>query len=86
MALARALLERDGPEPVLRALAEAAADNDPAFNYSHQALAVAAAADLAPRLPEPVREAVLLAMAKSLANGQGSSDLGRLADSALTRA
>jgi len=86
MALARALLERDGPEPVLRTLAEAASSNDPAFNYSHQALAVAAGAELAPRLPEPAREAVLLALAKSLANGQGSSDLGRLADSALSRA
>jgi len=73
MALADRLLAEDGPEALLKVLAEAAAGNDPGFNYSHQILAVAAAADLAP----------LQALAKSLANGQGSSDLGRLADAAL---
>jgi hypothetical protein len=81
MGLAQVLLERDGPE-VLRVLAEAASDNDPAFNHSHQILAVAAAADLLPHLPDHARAAVLLALAKALANGQGSSDLGRLADAA----
>jgi len=86
MALARELQARGGPEPVLRVLAEAAADNDPAFNQSHQLLAVAAAAELLPRLPEPAGAAVLEALAKALGNGQGSSDLGRLADAALRRA
>jgi len=83
MGLARLLLEQAGPEPVLRTLAEAASGNDPAFNHSHQLLAVAAVADLLPHLPEHARTAVLLAAAKALANGQGSSDLGRLADAAL---
>jgi hypothetical protein len=64
----------------LRALAEAASRNDPAFNHSHHLLAVAAAADLAPRLGPQARTAVLAAVAKSLANSQGSSDLGRRAD------
>jgi hypothetical protein len=86
MALARELLGRDGPEPVLKALAEAAATNDPVFNHSQQILAVAAAADLQEHLPPHAREAVLEALAKSLANAQGSSDLGRLADAALRKA
>ena len=85
MALARDLLVRDGPEPVLRVLAEAAANNDPVFNHSHQILAVAAVADLLPQLPARVHEPVLLALAKALGNGQGSSDLGRLADAALAK-
>jgi hypothetical protein len=82
MGLAQVLLEA-GPEPVLRVLAEAASANDPALNYSHQILAVAAAADLLPHLPESARAAVLLALAKALANSQCCSDLGRLADAAL---
>jgi hypothetical protein len=80
MGLAQLLLEREGEEPLLRVLAEAASNNDPAFNYSHQVLAVAAAADLLPHLPEHARALVLVALAKALANSQGSSDLGRLAD------
>jgi hypothetical protein len=64
----------------LRALAEAASQNDPAFNHSHHLLAVAAAADLSPRLGVKACEAMLAAVAKSLANSQGSSDLGRRAD------
>ena len=83
MALADQLLGQDGPGAALKVLAEAAAANDPVFNYSHQILAVAAAADLAAHLPEHARAAMLQALAKSLANGQGSSDLGRLADAAL---
>ena len=83
MALARDLLAQAGLEPALRVLAEAAADNDPVFNHSHQILAVAAGADLMPHLPDHAREAVVLALAKALANGQGSADLGRLAGAAL---
>jgi hypothetical protein len=83
MGLARMLLDRTGPDPVLRILAEAASTNDPAFNHSHQILATAAVADLLPHLPEHAQAAVLLALAKALANGQGSSDLGRMADAAL---
>jgi hypothetical protein len=86
MALALDLLGAGGPEPVLEVLAEAAATNDPGFNYSHQLLAVAAVADLAPQLPDQPLAAMLAATAKSLANGQGSSDLGRLADAALRAA
>lgn len=70
-------------DAALRALAEAATQNDPAFNHSHHLLAVAAAADLAPRLGPAARAALLAAIAKSLANSQGSSDLGRKADKAL---
>lgn len=67
----------------LRGLAEAASQNDPAFNHSHHLLAAAAAADLAPRLAPGARSAMLAALAKSLANSQGSADLGRKADKAI---
>lgn len=77
------LLAQGNEGAVLGILAEAASTNDPAFNHSHQVLAVAAAADLAGHLPGRVRWAMLTALAKSLANGQGSTDLGRLADKAL---
>ncbi|HTL99016.1 MAG TPA: hypothetical protein VL181_09470, partial [Holophagaceae bacterium] len=70
------------PGAALRALAEAASQNDPAFNHSHQLLAVAAAADLAPRLSPEAQSVMAAALAKSLANSQGSSDLGRKADKA----
>jgi hypothetical protein len=83
MAFCDDLLAQDGAEAVLRVLAEAAADNDPVFNYSHQILAVAAAADLSGALPEHARAAVLQALAKSLANAQGAGDLGKRADRAL---
>ncbi|MBI3132774.1 MAG: hypothetical protein HYZ13_15770 [Acidobacteria bacterium] len=81
--LALALLEAQGPEAVLRALAEAASANDPAFNHAHQTMLVAAAVDLVPLLPGSIQAEMLGAMAKSLANSQGSSDLSRLADRAL---
>lgn len=71
------------PDAALRALAEAASQNDPAFNHSHHLLAVAAAADLAPGLGDTARRELLQAVAKSLANSQGSSDLGRKAERAL---
>ncbi|MDR3670610.1 MAG: hypothetical protein P4L36_07190 [Holophaga sp.] len=83
MGLAQLLVDREGPDPLLRVLAEAASSNDPAFNYSHQVLAVAGAADLLPQLPEHARAGVLVALAKALANSQGSSDLGRLADASV---
>ncbi len=70
----------------LAALAEAVSRNDPAFNHAHQALAVAAGADLLPVLPPFAQEALLEALAKNLANSQGSGDLGRLADRALAQA
>lgn len=81
--LALALFEAQGPEAVLRALAEAASANDPAFNHAHQTMLVAAAVDLVPSLPAAIQAEMLGAMAKSLANSQGSSDLSRLADRAL---
>jgi len=80
---AEELLARGDEGAVLGILAEAASANDPAFNHSHQVLAVAAAADLIPHLPGPARGAMLAALAKCLANSQGSTDLGRLADKAL---
>jgi hypothetical protein len=84
MFLADALLALDGPQAVLRVLAEAASANDPAFNHSHQILAVAAALDLVPLLPVHAIQVLLAALAKFLANAQGSSDLGRLAQAALS--
>ena len=77
-------LARSGlAETALKALAEAATRNDPTFNHAHQVLAVGAAADLLEHLPTLAQEGMLGALAKSLANSQGSGDLGRLADRAL---
>jgi hypothetical protein len=86
LAMGHALgLARGGSAPdALAALAEAAALNDPTFNHAHQFLAVAAAADLLPELPPIAQEGMLVALAKSLANSQGSGDLGRLAGRALS--
>jgi hypothetical protein len=72
-------------EAALKALAEAATLNDPTFNHAHQVLAIAAAADLMDQLPALAQEAMLVALAKSLANSQGSGDLGRMAEKALGR-
>jgi hypothetical protein len=83
MYFAEELLAKGRTADLLGLLAEAAATDDPGFNHSHQLLAVAAGAELAPLLPGFVRGSMLVAMAKSLANGQGSTDLGRLADRAL---
>ncbi len=83
MGWAQALARENRPEAALAALAETVPFNDPAFNHAHQALAVAAAADLLPALPPFAGEVVLIALAKSLANSQGSGDLGRQADRAL---
>jgi len=83
MHLAREGFRALGPEAVLRDLAAAAAQNDPALNHAHQTLAVAACADLAPLLPPHAQEAMLLALAKSLANSQGGGDLGRMAERAI---
>ena len=84
MAHAGRLARAGQAEAALAALAEAAVQDDPTFNHAHQVLAVAAAADLLPDLPPPAQEAMLVALAKSLANSQGSGDLGRLADRALS--
>ncbi len=70
---------------VLRVLAEAAALNDPGFDHSHQILALAAAAELLPRITEPARDAMLQALAKALADSQGGGELGHRADRALKR-
>ena len=86
MGHAQGLVGAGKTEAVLAALAEAATRNDPTFNHAHQILAVAAAADLLPHLPPSAQEAMLVALAKSLANSQGSGDLGRLADRALAAA
>ncbi|WP_243383734.1 hypothetical protein [Geothrix alkalitolerans] len=83
MAHAGGLAQAGRAEAALAALAEAAVQDDPTFNHAHQVLAVAAAADLLPDLPLPAQEAMVVALAKSLANSQGSGDLGRLADRAL---
>ncbi len=83
MGQAQGLVRAGQEEAALRALAEAATLNDPTFNHAHQLLAVAAAADLLEHLPSVAQEAMLVALAKNLANSQGSGDLGRLADRAL---
>ncbi len=83
MGHAQGLVRAGQGEAALAALAEAATRNDPTFNHAHQLLAVAAAADLLPHLPAGAAEALLVALAKSLANSQGSGDLGQLADKAL---
>ena len=83
MGFASALIADGREEEVLRALAEASTRNDPTFNHAHQVLAVAAASDLLPHLPPFVQKSMLVALAKSLANSQGSGDLGTLADRAL---
>lgn len=83
MGHAQGLLRADQSDQVLATLAEAATRNDPTFNHAHQLIAVAAAADLLPHLPASAAEALLIALTKSLANSQGSGDLGRLADRAL---
>jgi hypothetical protein len=83
MGHAQELVRAGEAEAALGALAEAATLNDPTFNHAHQLLAVAAAADLLPHLPSAAQEAMLVALAKCLANSQGSGDLGRQADRAL---
>ena len=83
MGCACALVVDGRNKEVLRALAEAATRNDPSFNHTHQLLAMAAAADLLPHLPPFALEAMLVALAKSLANSQGSGDIGRMANRAL---
>lgn len=70
------------PSQVLPILAEAVVLNDPAFNQGLQALTLAAAVDLMPRLREPLQTAMLAGLAKSLANSQGSGDLGDRAEAA----
>lgn len=85
MHLSRAAFRRGGAEAVLKELAAAVVQNDPVFNHAHQLMAVAAVADLAPLLPAHAQEAMLVAQAKSLANSQGSGDLGMLAAKAIAR-
>ena len=83
MGCASALVADGRDDEALRSLAEATTHNDPTFNHAHQLLAVAAAADLVSHLAPVAQEAMLVALAKSLANSQGSGDLGRQADRAL---
>lgn len=82
MGHARGLAQAGQAEVVLATLSEAATRNDPTFNHAHQVIAVAAAADLLPHLPAFAQEALLVALAKNLANSQGSGDLGRQAERA----
>ncbi len=83
MGAARELAAQKGAQALLAPLAEAASANDPAFNHAHQTMMVAAGADLLPFIPEAAAVDMLTAMAKSLANNQGSSDLGRKAEKVL---
>lgn len=85
MGLGQHLRRQSGDEAVLRVLAEAASLNDPGQNRSHQIMAVAAALELLPRLPESAKGALLLALVKSLANSQGSGELGNIAGRALRK-
>ncbi|MBK8792215.1 MAG: hypothetical protein IPN59_03495 [Holophaga sp.] len=70
---------------VMEACAEAASRNDPGFNRSSHVLAAAGAQQLLSFLPAWVASTMLIALAKSLANSQGSDDLGRVADRELGR-
>jgi hypothetical protein len=83
MGQAQGLVRIGRGETAMMALAEAATQNDPAFNHAHQVFALAAAADLLPHLPPCAQEALLVALAKHLAHSQGSGDLGRQAERAL---
>ncbi|WP_306589731.1 hypothetical protein [Geothrix sp. 21YS21S-4] len=83
MGHAQALCRAGKADEALARVAEAATFNDPTFNHASQILAAAATADLLPHLPSASAEAMLVALAKSFANSQGSGDLGRLADRAL---
>jgi len=83
MGQAQSLIRGGKAGAALGPLAGAAPRNDPTFTHAHQLIAVAAAADLVPHLPTVAVEAMLVALAKSLANSQGSGDLGRLAERAL---
>jgi hypothetical protein len=83
MAHAQGLFRLGEAEALLGTLAEAATRNDPTFNHAHQVFAVAAAADLLSELFPSVQEAMLVSLTKSLANSQGSGDLGQAADRAL---
>ena len=83
MGHAQGLVRAGAADAALGALAQSATFNDPTFNHAHQLLAVAAAADLLPHLPKVAQEAMLVALAKSLANSQGSGDLGRQAEKCL---
>jgi hypothetical protein len=84
MGHARGLARAGQAEALLATLSEAATRNDPTFNHAHQVIAVAAAADLLPHLPAFAQEALLVALAKNLANSQGSGDLGRQAERAFS--
>lgn len=81
---AECLFQRSGAESVLRALADAAAESDPATNQAHHTLAVASAAEMLFRLPDWDQVVLLQVLAKSLAQTQVASDVGRRVDAAMT--
>jgi len=81
---AERLFRRSGAESVLRALADAAVESDPATNQAHHTLAVASAAEMLFRLPERDQVVLLQVLAKSLAQTQVASDVGRRVDAAMT--
>jgi len=70
-------------DSALREMAHTVAQNDPGATYSAQALTLGALSRLLPQLPESIQQPLLIAVAKSLANSQGSGDLGNRAVRAL---
>lgn len=74
------LLGEDEGESALAAMAESASRNDPTFNHGRQVMAVAAIMDLAAHVPPDLLARLTGALAKSLANSQGSCDQALLLD------
>lgn len=72
------------PDECVRSLAESATRNDPVFNHASQVMGVASLLDLMDRVPPGVAHHLRVSVAKSLANAQGSSDLGLRADRAIS--
>lgn len=75
--------QRMNADSALREMAHTVAQNDPGATYSAQALTLGALSRLLPQLPESIQQPLLIAVAKSLANSQGSGDLGNRAVRAL---
>lgn len=82
-ALAMGWAQQVDGSKALREMAQTVTENDPGATYSAQVLAVAATARLLPLMPEATHASLRVALAKSLANSQGSGDLGRRAAQAL---
>ena len=77
------LFERSGAESVLRVLADAAAEGDPATNQAHNTLVVASAAEMLFRLSGRDQVVLWQVLAKSLAQTQVACEMGGRVEAAL---